>query len=95
MQDESDTAGPEAQGDVPPALVDDIAGRLRAVCGHLPADDFAALVAEIARTKVHFAQREASLPGLSGVWEPPVAEVLGGLGLRASSDPPPEAAAAG
>ena len=95
MQDDSHTAGPDAQGDVPPALVDDIAGRLRAVCGHLQPDEFAALVAEIAQTKIRFAQRAASLSGLSGLWEPPRAEILEGLRLHASADPPPEATSAG
>ena len=71
-------------------LVDDIAGRLRVVCAHLPPDEFTALVAEIARTKIRFAHREASLPGLSGLWDPPVTEAvegLGGLGRLALPDP--------
>lgn len=85
MQDNSDSEGPEAQA--PLALVDEIAGRLRPVCAHLPPDEFTALVAEIARTKIRFARREASLPGLSGLWDPPLAEALEGLGRLAPPDP--------
>ncbi len=58
-------------GDVPPALLNDVAERLRGACAHLQPDAFAALVLEIARTKLRFARRAASIPGLSGVWDPP------------------------
>lgn len=80
------SADPDTAGELPSALVDDIAGRLRQVCEHLSADDFTALVTEIARTKIRFAQRAASLPGLSGVWDPPASEVLR---LLASPDSAP------
>jgi len=62
-------------GDVPSALLDDITERLRAACTHLEPDAFAALVLEIARTKLRFARRAASVPGLSGLWDPPGAEL--------------------
>lgn len=58
-------------GDVPPALLDDIAQRLRGACAHLDPDAFAALVLQIARTKLRFARRAASIPGFSGLWDPP------------------------
>jgi hypothetical protein len=57
--------------DVPPALLDDVSERLRDACAHLEPEAFAALVLEIARTKLRFARRAASLPGLSGLWDPP------------------------
>lgn len=57
--------------DVPPALLDDISERLRDACAHLEPAAFAALVLEIGRTKLRFARRAASLPGLSGLWDPP------------------------
>ena len=82
MQNVPDPEGYEALGDALPALVGDIAARLRPVCAHLPPDEFAALVAEIARTRIRFAHREASLPGLSGLWDPPASVVLEQLGER-------------
>jgi|SRR5687768_16120775 len=64
----------------PPSLVDEIAERLRVPCAHLSPEQFAGLVLQIARTKQRFARRAASLPGLSGLWDPP-----GELG---AGDPP-------
>ena len=61
----------DGESDVPDALVADIAARLHGPCAHLAPETFAALVLSIARTKVRFARRAASLPGLSGVWDPP------------------------
>jgi hypothetical protein len=60
---------------VPSALIDDITERLRGPCAHLAPEAFAALVLKIARTKLRFARRAASIPGLSGVWEPPTQDV--------------------
>jgi hypothetical protein len=88
VQDIPDPEGYEAQGDALPALVDDIAARLGPVCAHLPPDEFAALVAEIAQTKIRFAYREASLPGLSGLWDPPLPGVIEQLGEREPPDKP-------
>ena len=88
MQNIPDPEGHEAQGDALPALVDDIAARLGPVCAHLPPDEFAALVAEIARTRIRFAHRAASLPGLSGLWDPPESVVLEQLGEREAPDKP-------
>ena len=90
MQNIPDPEGHEAQGDALPALVGDIAARLGPVCAHLPPDEFAALVAEIARTRIRFAHREASLPGLSGLWDPPESVVLEQLGEREAPEKPRE-----
>jgi hypothetical protein len=74
----NDPPAPDAAGDhvtlaadIPPALLDDISERLRDACAHLEPEAFAALVLEIARTKLRFARRAASLPGVSGLWDPP------------------------
>jgi hypothetical protein len=42
-------------------LVAEVAARLRGVCAHLDDDHFAALVLDIARTKVRFASRDLSM----------------------------------
>lgn len=57
--------------DPAPAVLADIAERLGPACSHMPARDFAELVLRIARTKARFADQERSLPGLSGLWDPP------------------------
>ena len=77
---------PVGSDDLPRELVDEITSRLREVCAHLPPDDFADLVEEIARAKIRTARRAASLPGLSGLWDPPVSEVLKAVALP---EPPP------
>ena len=59
--------------EVPAAVLDDISDRLRDACAHLSTEAFAALVLEIARTKLRFQRRAASIPGLSGLWDPPPA----------------------
>ncbi len=55
----------QARADVRAADVEDlvaeVAARLRAVCAHLDDDHFAALVLDIARTKVRFASRDLSM----------------------------------
>lgn len=75
---------PADSDDLPRELVEDITRRLRAVCAHLPPDDMADLVAEIARVKIRSARRAASLPGLSGIWDPPASEVFKMAELAAS-----------
>ena len=62
------SAGPE---EPPSAVVEAIADRLRPVRGDLSAEQFDALVADVARMNVRFARRDECLPGLSGLWEPP------------------------
>ena len=44
------------------ALIGEIAARLRHVCQHLSDDEFALLVAEIAETRLHFAEIDARYP---------------------------------
>ena len=62
--------------DVPTALLDDISDRLREVCAHLAPEAFATLVLDIARTKLRFQRRAGSIPGLSGLWDPPDSTTL-------------------
>ena len=86
IQPRQRSAEAKSSDDLPSGLVEEITSRLRGVCAHLPPDDFALLVSDIARVKIRTAQRAASLPGLSGLWDPPVSEVLK---ILESPDSPP------
>ena len=52
-------------------LAADIAARLRRVCGHLPEDEFSALVLGIARVTLRYEQRALSTPVVLRAKAPP------------------------